>query len=318
MFGGRKEKALEELAAVKRELAQKKELFGEVLAFREDVFEQFARMTASKAQMEKDVAQVKENVQHIYELAENQAAAAGDVHNAMIEMNNGVATFDANHSVFLGQIKAQNERVVEIVESNKHFTTPMKCITEMPSALKEGNQEFAARAKRMEELSKDMAILALNAAIEAGRMGETADQFVNAAEEVRVFSEQYEQEAVGLQEQIAASDARIAELEEQVRHLNELLKENNISMGRLYKECMQNMSAYEAGQIGLRDLISESLLGRMDALQQSERENLKIEERILLRIGDIQDELKEQMGSADNLEGIYKQIQQSAEKGAAD
>ena len=276
MFGGRKEKALEELAAVKRELAQKKELFGEVLAFREDVFEQFARMTASKAQMEKDVAQVKENVQHIYELAENQAAAAGDVHNAMIEMNNGVATFDANHSVFLGQIKAQNERVVEIVESNKHFTTPMKCITEMPSALKEGNQEFAARAKRMEELSKDMAILALNAAIEAGRMGETADQFVNAAEEVRVFSEQYEQEAVGLQEQIAASDARIAELEEQVRHLNELLKENNISMGRLYKECMQNMSAYEAGQIGLRDLISESLLGRMDALQQSERENLKI------------------------------------------
>ena len=170
----------------------------------------------------------------------------------------------------------------------------------------------------MEELSKDMAILALNAAIEAGRMGETADQFVNAAEEVRVFSEQYEQEAVGLQEQIAASDARIAELEEQVRHLNELLKENNISMGRLYKECMQNMSAYEAGQIGLRDLISESLLGRMDALQQSERENLKIEERILLRIGDIQDELKEQMGSADNLEGIYKQIQQSAEKGAAD
>ena len=318
MFGGRKEKALEELAAVKRELAQKKELFGEVLAFREDVFEQFARMTASKAQMEKDVAQVKENVQHIYELAENQAAAAGDVHNAMIEMNNGVATFDANHSVFLGQIKAQNERVVEIVESNKHFTTPMKCITEMPSALKEGNQEFAARAKRMEELSKDMAILALNAAIEAGRMGETADQFVNAAEEVRVFSEQYEQEAVGLQEQIAASDARIAELEEQVRHLNELLKENNISMGRLYKECMQNMSAYEAGQIGLRDLISESLLGRMDALQQSERENLKIEERILLRIGDIQDELKGQMGSADNLEGIYKQIQQSAEKGAAD
>ena len=255
MFGGRKEKALEELAAVKRELAQKKELFGEVLAFREDVFEQFARMTASKAQMEKDVAQVKENVQHIYELAENQAAAAGDVHNAMIEMNNGVATFDANHSVFLGQIKAQNERVVEIVD---------------------------------------------------------------AAEEVRVFSEQYEQEAVGLQEQIAASDARIAELEEQVRHLNELLKENNISMGRLYKECMQNMSAYEAGQIGLRDLISESLLGRMDALQQSERENLKIEERILLRIGDIQDELKEQMGSADNLEGIYKQIQQSAEKGAAD
>lgn len=32
------------------------------------------------------------------------------------------------------QVKGQNEKVVEIVENNKHFTTPMKHISEAPQA----------------------------------------------------------------------------------------------------------------------------------------------------------------------------------------
>lgn len=69
------------------------------------------------------------------------------------------------------QVKGQNEKVVEIVENNKHFTTPMKHISEAPQALREMRQALGERAERMEELSKTMGVLALNSAIEAGRMG---------------------------------------------------------------------------------------------------------------------------------------------------
>ena len=71
------------------------------------------------------------------------------------------------------QVKGQNEKVVEIVENNKHFTTPMKKhISEVPQALREMRQaRNGERAERMEELSKTMGVLALNSAIEAGRMG---------------------------------------------------------------------------------------------------------------------------------------------------
>lgn len=75
---------------------------------------------------------------------------------------------------------------------------------------------------------------------------------MTAAEQVRAYADDYEQEALALKDQLGEAEERIASLEEQVHHLNELLKENNISMGKLYRDCAQNMAAYETGQIGLR------------------------------------------------------------------
>lgn len=320
MFGGKREKALleEELSAVKAENERRGELLSEFLNQKDNALEQFARITASHAQMEKNVEQVKEQMQHICELAENSSQTAGDIHNAMIEMKHGVETFEANHSVFVEQVRKQNEKVVEIVESNKHFTTPMKHISELPGALREERRALGERAERMTELSKNMSVLSLNAAIEAGRMGESGSRFIATAEEIRAFSENYEREARELKDALAESDVRIAELEEQVHHLNELLKDNNISMTKLYKDCTQNMASYETEQTELRGLISDTVIGRADALQQWGAQSAKTQENMLLQMEEVQDELKEHKSSADELENIYKGLQQSAEKGQQD
>lgn len=320
MFGGKREKALleEELLAVKAENERRGELLLEFSKQKDNALEQFARITASHAQMENDVEQIKDQMQHICELAENSSQTAGDIHNAMIEMKHGVETFDANHSVFVEQVRKQNEKVVDIVESNKHFTTPMKHISEMPAALREEQQAFCGRADRMMELSKNMSVLSLNAAIEAGRMGESGSRFIATAEEIRSFSENYEREAREFKDALTKSEARITELEEQVHHLNELLKENNISMTKLYKDCTQNMASYEAEQTEIRGLISDTVVGRADALRQWGAESAKTQERMLLQMGDVQEELKEHKSSADELENIYKGLQQSAEKGQQD
>ena len=227
-------------------------------------------------------------------------------------MNNGIATFDANHSVFMEQVKGQNEKVVEIVENNKHFTTPMKHISEAPQALREMRQALGERAERMEELSKTMGVLALNSAIEAGRMGESGTRFVTAAEQVRAYADDYEQEALALKTQLGEAEERITSLEEQVHHLNELLKENNISMGKLYRDCAQNMVAYETGQIGLRGLIQDTAVARADVLQQSADENVRAREAFLKYVSGMQEELAEQKSSADELENVCKSILQSA------
>lgn len=319
MFGGKREKALEgELSEVREANERKKALLLEISGQKDNVTEQFARMTASHAQMEKDVEQIEEHMRRIQELAENSVETAGDIRNVLIDMNNGVGIFAANHTVFVGQVKQQNEKIVDIVESNKHFTTPMKYISELPVALREENHGIQERAGRMMELSKNMSVLSLNAAIEAGRMGESGTKFIAAAEEIRSFSEHYEREARELEEALAKSDARIGELEEQVHYLNELLKDNNISMGRLYKDSMQSMASYEAEQIDIRSLVSDMMVGRTDALEQAEQESAKTQERMLLRMGDVREELKEQKSCADELEVIYKGLQQSAEKGQRD
>ena len=80
MFGGKKEKALEEqLAATREEKEQKEKVLSDILAQKDIVTEQFARMTASHAQLEKDVTQIKENMQSVFELAVNGEKAAADI-----------------------------------------------------------------------------------------------------------------------------------------------------------------------------------------------------------------------------------------------
>ena len=314
VISGKREKALleEELAALRETEKRERELLHKIAGQKDTAEEQFARMTASRAQMEKEIEEIEQQMQQNGELSENGAQAAGELHNTLITMNNGIATFDANHSVFMEQVKGQNEKVVEIVENNKHFTTPMKHISEAPQALREMRQALGERAERMEELSKTMGVLALNSAIEAGRMGESGTRFVTAAEQVRAYADDYEQEALALKDQLGEAEERIASLEEQVHHLNELLKENNISMGKLYRDCAQNMAAYETGQIGLRGLIQDTAVARADVLQQSADENVRAREAFLKYVSGMQEELAEQKSSADELENVCKSILQSA------
>ena len=315
MFGSKREKALEEeLAAAQSESERRGRLLEEIAGQKDEITEQFLRLAASYSQMEKDMGRLREQMHEMHELAESSLKTAGDIRNAIVEVNNGINTFEVNHSVFMGEVKRQDEKIMDIVESNKHFTTPMKYISEFPVWLKEERDGHRERLERMAELSKHMSVLALNAAIEAGRMGESGSQFVVAAEEIRTFSDHYEHEAREFIEELTVSKERAAEFEEQSHHLNGLLKENNISMGRLYRDAAQNMAAYEGQQMDIRSLVSDTYIGRADALQQSHQECIKTQERMLGRMDELEVELKEYRNCVDELEVICKGLQTSAEQ----
>ena len=315
MFGSKREKALEEeLAAVRRESERRGKLLSEIADRKDEIAEQFARLTASYAQVEKNIGQLREQMQELHGLAEDGAAAAQDVRNAIVEMNNGVNTFEVNHSVFVGEIRKQEEKIEEIVESNKHFTTPMKYISEFPAIWREAQGKWQESVGRMGELSRDMSVLMLNAAIEAGRMGETGREFVTAAEQVRAFAEGYEREANGLLEQFGAEEGRLAELEEQTQHLNGFLKENNISMGKLYRDAAQGLASYEAQQKELREFVTDGCVGKADALQQGQEECARAQERMLECMDELEAEIKEYKNGTDDLEALQKSLQRLAEK----
>lgn len=318
MFNGKRERALEEALDQARDRNERRRrILWEICGQKESTTEQFTRLTASRAQIIQNIDRVEEELQQIAELSDHSTAAAGDVHSVMIEMNNAVESFDANHSVFVGQVKKQNEKVMEVVESNKHFTTPMKYISETPVFMRDDYHAMQEKVKQMQEYSRNMGVLALNAAIEAGRMGEAGSRFIASAEEIRAFSENYEKAAVELEAQVNASNQRVDALEEQVRHLNQLLKDNNILMGKVMKDGMMNLASYEAGQLELRSALPDTAVGQADALLQSEIEAAKIEEQIRNQVGYIRGELGEEKNSIEELENIYKKIQQSAEKETA-
>ena len=93
-------------------------------------------------------------------------------------------------------------------------------------------------AQKMTEYSKQMSVLALNAAIEAGRLGDNGKLFVNAAEDVRVASNEYIDVIEQLKKEVEASNAQIDELQEQVSKLVSFFKENNVATTKFMKQGM--------------------------------------------------------------------------------
>lgn len=311
MFGGKKQ--LEEEVAELREQNRKKEnVMKELRSSKTEVEEQFAALTASRVQLEQHVGQMTEEVGRVSELAEKSRAAAGDVHSAMMSVNNAVESFDATHSVFLGQLKNQNEKISEFLEQHRGYGEPVENLTRMQEQMKESEEKTKTVIGEMKEYSQTMGVLALNAAIEAGRMGESALGFIHAAEEVRAFSEKYEASADILEEEFKASQARNAELEKEIEQLKTVFKECTIAMGKLYSGGVQNISAYEAGQIDLREHLSGDTLGRADALQQAGEEFLRLQQELNREIRAVQEEMGEQKRSVDEIETIYQDLQQAA------
>lgn len=314
MFGGKKEKVLileEELQQLREEKEKKEAKLFAIAAEKDNLSEQFARMTASRAQMEKEIDRAKEQLGSMDRLAESRMQAAADVHSAMVGMNNGIGTFEVNHAVFLNQVKAQNDTVKEIMDADRQLQEPIRFVSEMSGSLREENRGLTERADRMEDLAKNMGAMALSAAIDAGRMGEGALDFIHSVEAIRSFSESYEKEAEVLHRQAEKAEKRIEELEEQVGKLTRLWKEHNSSMAKLMQSGMQSTASYEGGQLKLRDLISDTAVGQADALTQSEEEMEKLKEGIGAQLENIRVECAEQKNCADELEMIYQKVHKS-------
>lgn len=313
VFGGKKQLE-EEVAELKVQNQKKENVIKELRSRKTDAEEQFATLTASHAQMAQHMERISEQVGHVAELAEKSQAAAGDVHSTMMGVNNAVESFGATHSVFLGQLKNQNEKVSEFLEQHRGYGATVEKLSEVHGQMKEAEEKMGQTIAEMKEYGKSMGVLALNAAIEAGRMGEAGLSFINAAEEVRSYSEKYEASAEIMKEELKASKARVTELEEEVEKLKMLFKDCTIAVGKLYSNGVQNLSAYEAGQIDLRESISGSTVGRADALKQAGEEFVRIQEKLNGQLQAAKEEMEEQKNCADELEAIYKDLQKTAER----
>lgn len=312
MFGGKKQLE-EEVAELKEQNRKKENVMKELRSSKAEVEEEFAALTASRVQLTKHVGRISEEVTQVSQLAEKSQAAAGDVHSAMMSVNNAVESFDATHSVFLGQLKNQNEKISEFLEQHRRYGEPVENLANVQGQMKASEEKTEAVIGEMKEYSKTMGVLALNAAIEAGRMGDSAMNFIHAAEEVRVFSEKYEASAELLAEELTASKARTAELEKEVGQLKTVFKECTIAMGKLYSGVVQNLSAYEAGQIDLREHLSGNTLGRADALKQAGEEFVRIQQELSRELQIVKKEMEGQKRSIDELETVYQDLQQAAQ-----
>ena len=304
MFGIRKNKVEERI----------NEAFAEIKERREDFETRVSSMEDRGTQIYEDFSQVSENTKAVADHAMQNVEEESSVVHTMDECTKEFKTAYEEYQKITDMIKENYESVINLVEENKHYTTPSKYLTEAPARLKKEYKVYEAKTEALADGARQMGVKALNAAIEAGRMGEAGKQFVEVAEDIRKSALEYETEAMTMKEELQSSKEKIQELEEFVLRLVSLIKEGNVSTTRLMKKSMElNKKALNCSMYDFSEPM-QMVRDKVVSMRNLDEEMLKLSERNKIQLGDIQDELQTQKQTLGELESDLSYMLDEAQK----
>ena len=314
LFGGKKENLKGELAQLREENSRKTKALEEISRQKDVLEECFASLAVSNAQIQKDLEVANENIRQLLEAAGANQSRSEMIGQSVLNAAEQTKQAGKGQNAFYDAMKEQTAQIEGIVEKNKHFTTPMKALLEFPAEYARKEEDLKVQLAQMADLSKNMSVLSLNAAIEAGRMGDAGKNFIAAAEDVRTFSEEYAKGAAEAGAMLSEMQQKIADLEEQTKSLNELLKENNISMSKVLKEQTKQVADYEASKIDISGLISEEVTKETEQFLQAEAQVAEFGGRLSSQLAEMTNGYAEQKVCTDELETAFQKIRQSADR----
>ena len=304
MFGNKKNKIEEQI----------RDVFSQVTEQRESFEQRVSQIEAEEKHIFADVSQVLENTGELSNHAMYNIEEESALIHSIDDFSRDLRVAAEKYSQVTELVRQEMETITELVEANKHFTSPSKYLTEVPMILKQTNESYEKQLSEMAEYGRQMGVMALNAAIEAGRMGEGAKQFVNAAEEIRQTALVYERAAVTMKEELVASQTKVSELEDTIHRLVGLLKDSNMGTARLLKKCQETNNVIK--NASMRDFSDDMILMRdkVVAMRNLDEEIAKCAERNQIQLCDIQDEVQAQRESVVELESDLSHLFDTAQE----
>ena len=311
MFGNKNRIIQEEISEMKEKLVRNEKYFQKAGEKKDVIEADYHEISESRKIVSTSLDQIHNNAGKITEFSQDSLREIAQLGESIEEIGKQAADNIDNLHNASEAVAKQYEATCTLVEDNKHFTSPSNYLTEVPGRFKEHNRNYIMLAQKMTEYSKQMSVLALNAAIEAGRLGDNGRLFVNAAEDVRVASNEYIDVIEQLKKEVEASNAQIDELQEQVSKLVSLLKENNVATTKLMKQGMNLNKEFSKCDVISPEMF-EGYKQQLITLKNAQEEIGKYEERNRLTIDDIRSEIETQNDSSaeikDALESIYNYI----------
>lgn len=304
MFGNKKSKIEEQV----------KEVFSQVSEQR-TVFETgVSQIEEGEKRIYADIYQVMENTNDLVNHAMLNIEEESTLIHSIDDFSRDLRVAVEEYGQLTQLVQQQMDAVTELVEENKHFTSPAKYLTEAPTVMKQSYESYEAQLDEMAEYGRQMGVMALNAAIEAGRIGESAKQFVAVSEEIRQTAMVYEKAASSMKEEIAASKAKIDELEEIIHRLVALTKDSNMGTTRLLKKCQETTSMVQNSS--MRDFSDDMILIRdkVVGMRNMDEEVAKCGERNKIQLCDIQEEIQNQKTNLVELESDLSHLFDTAEE----
>lgn len=307
MFGNKNRVSAEEIAYMKEQLANDRDFFENVNGKADMLRADYEEMEDSRQLEITSLKQFGDNADKVIEFSKDNIDGIATLNDNFTECVKTAAANLENLESAARAIAKQHEDTCALVENNKHFTTPSKTLAEAPAKIKESMNRCADITEQMEQQNKQMSVLALNAAIEAGMLGESGKLFVEAAESIRTASVAYDSAIDAMKAELASADEEIESLKEQVSHLVNLLKDNNVAATKLMKQGVElNRVFSQCDEISV-DMI-ESCRQQIVAIRNTQDEIIKYEDRNKLQIEDVMTEIATQRGNSAEIKTTLDKI----------
>lgn len=311
MFGNKNRLSSDEIRIMREQLEESQSVFNNMEEAHGVFSADISEMKEALERLDQDANQSAANIESITEMAEQNIETEASLIHKLEEFTNNMKQLEEFHESIVQIIRNHAQDTQAVVEQNKHFTSPSKEIVEIPAIIRDNTTKSRTAVVKMNDCSKQMSVLALNAAIEAGRMGDQGKQFVKAAEEIRTYTANYGNAIAELQEILDEQEKWSAKIEEQIRHLVNLLKENNVSTGKLMKqnnELVDNIDKTDKPDLpGKISEIKDQVVG----MRNADEEILKAEERNRMQIGYITEEV---LSSRKNMDEVVEKVEPLFEK----
>ena len=311
MFGKRKEKQ-QELLRMKELVQQDTHFFAKMLEEKDMSDATQTEVRETFGQMEADVQQMAENMREAVQMASENTQTEQKLVGRLAEYEESTGQALEEQEGIRQDFLQIRQDMTDLVEENKHFTTPSKFLSEFPLSAKAEHEKSRETLAKMQECGRQMSVLALNAAIEAGRLGEDGKQFVEAAQNVRTAAGAYNQLIEQSHQQLKEEDDRLAELEEQVHRMVTLLKENSLAMTRMLKSCDETVHRMEMW-CGREPVDFREISNQVTVISNADEEITKSGERNRIQLENMLEELAKQKENHKELKAALDAMYQYAQ-----
>lgn len=218
----------QELAACQAALAQTEHMLGQMSLIWINAQQRISEMERQQREMERQLKRVFSAVDGILHESEQQ----GERNQKLLQQVEALAGKQEELKKEQGQVWKESGNI-----EDREPIALMKIVAPITTELSNGMEEMRNMLEDVVDLGKQMGVISLNAAVEAGRMGEGGKKFVEAAEEVRELSGQYQQATSTLAQQMQVVGMKWQRSKEEIDKVEERLKQQYVQLQTAKNAC---------------------------------------------------------------------------------
>ena len=188
-------------------------------------------------------------------------------------------------------------------EQSKHYTGLSKSLAELSDRERNQVESIISDVEQMHSFDGTIRTLALQAAIDAGRLGEAGTPYIQTAEEIRSLASEFANRTEQVTEKIQHLLEEHQEMDRQIHSFISLLKDNNMSLGKLAGEARRECQKESVDAKELKRQLDDVAEGYGD-LQETISSGRNRQEQIMLEMESIGSCYMEQQDSTGKMEEI--------------